>query len=558
MRRFVVCGAIAAVLLLSSRVPRLDAQLQTFRSGIAVVPLDVRVVDRKGNPINDLTKVDFTIYEDGVRQEVTHFERQTLSPMLVQGPEVLVPGTSIAPGVRTQNRRVFMIALGHTWVSTARFGLVDAMTKFLRERLLPQDYAAVSAFGRVTDITTDREALVQVILQLRALQKSIDDTRDFTEKRRLTIAMFANPARQSPELEMRKRLDAVFASKSGGTHLLSRGPRPEWQPLLSAIATHAGTADGAANPPSARFQPGGFAAGRFAQRQEEIRGIQSNVLSMFNALQYLRFVEGEKHLIYFGGGGFGHAVEDDRSVARIASDARVAIHMVQGWYGLSVFGGNLFADMQSKNIAALTGGQVFLNRYADEALTKIDQITRVGYLLAYSPSKSEADGRHRKIKIAVSRPGGATVMARQSYLATEKPAEYDEQQFAVQDRILTTAEVGGNVTDLGVKLKVTPAAKAANVDVEIDFAQIKATAESDRHAAKLEVVVFCSDARQRVVGEKWMTLDLKLKDDTFARALAEGFHHAASVPVSGPVRFVKVVVYDYATGRVGSVIARVN
>jgi VWFA-related protein len=491
--RFAAGTAAALALLVSPPRSDLSGQSQTFRSGIAVVPLDVRVADRKGSPVNDLTKADFTVYEDGVRQEITHFERQTLSPMKDSGPDVLVPGTSITPGVRAQNRRVFLIALGHPWLPTARFGLVDALIKFLRDRLLPQDYAGIAGFGRVTDLTTDRESLVRVLLRLRELQKAVEDTRDFTERRRLTRAIYANPASQSPELDMRKRMDAVFASTSGGTHLLSRESRPEWQPLLSAIASHAKTAETAANPPSAYTGDEGVRAVRDNQLRQEIVGLQANVLNMFNVLQYLRYVDGEKHVIYFGG-GLGTAVEDDRSVARIAGDARVAIHMVSGWNGLSLGGSGLFGDMQSKNIAAQTGGQVFLNRYADVALAKIDEITRVGYLLAYSPAKAEADGRHRKIKITVARPAGATVMNRQSYLATDKPADYG----------------------------------------------------------------FCSDARQRLVGEKWMTLDLKLKDDTFARALAEGFHHAASVPVTGPVRFVKVVVYDYATGRAGSAIVRVN
>src|SRR5688572_21857256 len=46
---------------------------QPIRSGIVLVPLDVRVVDRDGNPVTDLTAADFTVYENGIRQEIAHF-----------------------------------------------------------------------------------------------------------------------------------------------------------------------------------------------------------------------------------------------------------------------------------------------------------------------------------------------------------------------------------------------------------------------------------------------------------------------------------------------------
>ena len=38
----------------------------------------------------------------------------------------------------------------------------------------------------------------------------------------------------------------------------------------------------------------------------------------------------------------------------------------------------------------------------------------------------------------------------------------------------------------------------------------------------------------------------------------EGFRHTAEIPVTGSVRYVKVVVYDYATDRLGSAIVRLQ
>ena len=55
---------------------------------------------------------------------------------------------------------------------------------------------------------------------------------------------------------------------------------------------------------------------------------------------------------------------------------------------------------------------------------------------------------------------------------------------------------------------------------------------------------------ERIVAlENW---DLEANDETYARWLQSGFHRILRVPVSGTPTFVKVVVYDYGSDRVGS------
>ncbi|MDQ3373717.1 MAG: hypothetical protein M3521_07510, partial [Acidobacteriota bacterium] len=40
----------------------------------SIVRLNVGVVDSKGQPITNLSKADFALYEDGVKQEISSFE----------------------------------------------------------------------------------------------------------------------------------------------------------------------------------------------------------------------------------------------------------------------------------------------------------------------------------------------------------------------------------------------------------------------------------------------------------------------------------------------------
>jgi len=62
----VTCGMVVA----AQSPPA--AQPPQFRGGVLVVPVDVRVVDRQGNPVTDLKESDFTILENGQPQPLRH------------------------------------------------------------------------------------------------------------------------------------------------------------------------------------------------------------------------------------------------------------------------------------------------------------------------------------------------------------------------------------------------------------------------------------------------------------------------------------------------------
>lgn len=51
----------------------------TFRSGIQYIEVDAFVTDRKGNPVRDLTRDDFTLFEDGNPRQIANFSLVDLS-----------------------------------------------------------------------------------------------------------------------------------------------------------------------------------------------------------------------------------------------------------------------------------------------------------------------------------------------------------------------------------------------------------------------------------------------------------------------------------------------
>jgi Ca-activated chloride channel homolog len=80
MTRRAAALAVAAALFLAAPVARtrLDAQQPSFRTGVDLVSLNVTVADPTGRFVTDLEPESFQVFEDGVKQDVTFFNRSNL------------------------------------------------------------------------------------------------------------------------------------------------------------------------------------------------------------------------------------------------------------------------------------------------------------------------------------------------------------------------------------------------------------------------------------------------------------------------------------------------
>ena len=109
-----------------------------IRVDSSIVRLNVGVVDQRGRPITNLTRADFTVYEDGVKQEIASFEPST-APFSV----VMILDMS---GSTLGFRQVIMLSA---------FRFIDA--------LLPEDRVAVVEFydkvNLLNDFTTNRRSI---------------------------------------------------------------------------------------------------------------------------------------------------------------------------------------------------------------------------------------------------------------------------------------------------------------------------------------------------------------------------------------------------------------
>ncbi len=118
----------------------------TFRSGVDVVALNVTVLDQEQRLIGDLSRPDFAIFEDGVRQDISYFETREVPLDLA-----LLIDTSVS--------------------MMANLDFVQKAALDLVAMLRPADRAAVMAFNDrvhvLTTFTSDAATVAQAIHSAR-------------------------------------------------------------------------------------------------------------------------------------------------------------------------------------------------------------------------------------------------------------------------------------------------------------------------------------------------------------------------------------------------------
>jgi hypothetical protein len=309
-----------------------------------------------------------------------------------------------------------------------------------------------------------------------------------------------------------------------------------------------------------------------------------DVQNLYTAVEYLRYVDGEKHLLFFTENGlFLPRLEHDESLAAMANDARVTIDTFQtggvalppdvaGFgaanrsQGRGGRGGSLsqtYALASLRNISRLTGGRASIHASVPEALARVDELTRSGYLLGYYPKNGDWNGKYRRVVVRVNRPD-LKLSYRHGYYARESVLPFDRKAFLTYSRISAAASYEVEVKDIGVKaaVKSVPAASGggqeAQVDLLIQISKVPFASQDGRHQAALQVTTFYGDGRGRYLGDLWQTLELNLREETWQKALKEGIPFSTRVPLQAAGQTFKIVVYSYDADKVGSVTARMK
>jgi VWFA-related protein len=592
-----------ALLLATTLSAQTPQQPPVFRGGTIVVPLTVTVTDKNGAPVKDLKASDFTVIENKKTREIVNFFPQELGPEA--GP---VPAGEVAParvkelGVKPQTRRTFLIVLAYGRIEHPTDALEGAID-LVRNRLLPQDVVAVMGFHRTTAFTTDHLRIAEVLERYRKEhEKIVGEINNYRSMSRAPQVLpqcggragSSQPPGGAPITDkILKRIDEIFLGPSPA------GTAPGASPFLRSTADLLIAMD--------RVVPVVEKPGQYQETFGSINEVLSyngesltdevllsTKLKLYAGVEYLRPFEGEKHMVFFSGlegagtlggssyrpdgrggttmratpgrygaalgaasgasdGGVARDIDEATIIAQRASDARVVVDLI-ATNGTNRNGGG---DPAGRHVTELTGGYYTSLEMAPKAVAKIDQLTRFSYLLGYTPSNPNLDGTFRDVEVIVNRPD-ITVRFRHGYFAAPEPPPLELEAMVKRARIETALAYDQQATDIPLKATVTMLPRMGiqaqvRVELTIDVAVLGLVQKDGVRTGQFEVQIYCGDAKQIVVGDAGEHIDINAPEATYQLWLqGGGMRRTIRVPVSEAPKFVKVVVYDYGSDRIGS------
>ncbi len=595
----------------------------TIRVQVRLIPVDVVVTDARGRPVTDLKQEDFQILENGRLQEIRHFSVQTYTTTAATTAQAAGARAATTSDFAPRTARTFLILMGRGRYQTP-FKSVDALIRFIQDDLLPQDRVAVFAYNRATDFTTDHQQIVQVLERYKQMHEKIES---WLESRFSGLASIY-ASKEIPK-SFQKDIDKIFADPEG---LASRQVPPgrmteegklvkDWERAAGILLADSGKSAEASmrkavadNMAEEAKQTGdtelAAAAAQFNslltfdtlekdsvllwmpfdQFAPKAAGSFQDMQNIYTCIEYLRYVSGEKHLLFLSDKGLlfpSGRTDYDKNIAAIANDARVAIDTFHtggvfpdaGRYpnkGQSVTleepnpppaeseasWSQTFMISSMRTVSQLTGGSTSVYEDIGKALDRINETSLVQYLLGYYPIDERWDGRYREINVKVNRPG-LRVSFRHGYFARDRLQPFDMEAFISFNRITAAGGYEREINDIPFDIKAAKAKDEwgqpqVNVGLQIDCTKIGFNMLEGRHSSKLRVTIFQGDPKGNYLGADWKFVTLRLLEGTYQQCMQSGIPVTIEVPLKHSKAILKVIVYDLKGDRVGSQLCKVK
>lgn len=387
-------------------------QPPAFRSSVQVIEVDVRVFDKQGRFVTDLTRDEFEVIEEGASQRVD-------AVYLVDGPASLtapagadrVSGLpSTAPGATPAAPQtwVFVFDLNHLTPGSGFDRARKAVDDFIRDKFRDGDLAGILAGEKMVNnrLTSVRSELLEAVKQVKP--------RTNTRNRLVELT------REWPRF-----LDEEEAIR------VARNERDVLQRVIGRACS---------DDPQycVRGDPEPMVRSKGLQFQQEIHRDSNLSLAAINALgSGLARIPGPKTVVLLSdgfvvldiettlrsvigqmtrAGGRIYAI-DVRGLNRAGNPGIIDQKEVEDSYS-AVTKFDMLAD-GTNSLAIDTGGMMIRNENnLGRALTRIADDAGRYYVLAYRPANSNFDGKFRAIQVRVTRDG-VRVRARRGYLALD-------------------------------------------------------------------------------------------------------------------------------------------
>jgi len=590
---------MAAILAL---VPAADMAGQapvTMRVTTRLVELHVVVQDSHGNPVTDLKRADFEIFDNGKQQEIKVFQldeypaaapalaagKPAETPAMAQGDYAFSNRTPVdtnAPNAPT----VVLIDGGNTWDSTRMTwqDLVYAraqLIKFLGQ-LHPEDRLGVYFMGqqRFWVLREYTQNCADMLERLAAWKETAAPARDSAKYPDVWTEFAVRVAGVDRDTAMaihRAQFWSTDAKGSAAVPGSDSAPRihtgsSEEAGAAEIPAAHAGAAAHAATPSfDATFLPPG----------------NTHPLAILEAVaNHLAALPGRKNLILISGATFLPTTYKERldalrpiiqsglsvytvdpgGLAPYNADASFAIPSLvtmNAPNGLRAVAGyinqhynateaiHVALQLSLTELAEATGGQVFVDtNNIKGAIQKSFDDSRTTYTLGFYPKDSNNRGSFHPVKVKVTSPKHVALRYRTGYFAPEEPSR-DAGLRKVELERAVWSPLDASTIQLNASV-ARAAAGAYELGLNIGLAAVSMQPENGRWDGQIEVALVERDNSGNEYGPAPQTLGLALRQESHDQALKSGLPYRRTFKLDPKATSLRVVVRDLNSDSVGT------
>ena len=528
-------ASILAVALLASGVSLLAQQSTdssapqvVIRATTELVLVNVVARDKKGNLVRDLKREDFTLLEDGKKQQISSFDFEDVdqapgTTSAVSGSAPATPGTLLRSSKKSpltldaRDRRLILLFFDFSAMQPEEIDrAADAAKKFVNTKMQPADLVALVSLA--TNMHVDL---------------------DFTDdKEKLLAALIAYSASEGQGFD------------NGAT----------------------GSSEGAAE-----------TGGSFTEDDTDLNTFTADrkLLALQSLMQALNKLPQKKSVIYFSNGITQNGM-DNQSALRAATAAAVkanaAIYSLDvrglqafppggeaqnaSLHGQSAYtGASTLNDLNSNaasqdtlaTISADTGGKAFFDSNDFSGVfSQVQKDSSVYYVLGFTSNNPLKDGRFRHLKVVINRPD-LKLDFRSGYYAGR---DFEHLNRADREQQLED-ELAAQLPSVDVPLYAGAAYFRKDdshyylsVSLVVPGSQIPFVTEKDKDNATIDVIGEALEGGKIPVGRQRETVKLAVESTRQIRRknvqyntgflLAPGSYH------------LKFVIRENQTGRMGS------
>jgi VWFA-related protein len=485
--------------------------------------------DKKGNFVRDLKKEDFTLFEDGKKQDISTLDFENVDEMATAGAAegtvsgsagqgtLLRAGKKSPPTLDARDRRLMLFFFDFSAMDPEQIDRsVDAAKKFVETKMQPADLIALVSLA--TNMRVDL---------------------DFTDDR--------------------AKLAAALAAYSSG----------QGQGFDNGTT---GSAEGAAE-----------TSGAFTEDDTDYNTFSADrkLLALQSMMQALGKLPQKKSLIYFSN-GISQSGVDNQSAVRATTAAAVkanvsiysldirglqafppggearsaSLHGQSAYSGASVLNdlsGNAASQDTLATLSSDTGGKAFFDSNDFSGVfSQVQKDSSVYYVLGFTSNNPLKDGRFRKLKVLVNRPD-LKLDYRSGYYAGrdfEHLNRADREQQMEDELAAQLPRVDVPLFAGAAYFRQDDSHYYLTVSLVIPGSQIPFVTEKDKDNATIDIIGEVREGGKFPVGQLRDTV--KLAVDSTRQVRRKNVQYNTGFVLAPGSYHLKFVVRENQTGRLGS------